>query len=419
MIEDIADSPLEAVERAGPGAGWSSRRNGLPNAVRWAVVLMVVVPLLLTGACSPKTVQGPGATATGLPGFSPAGPMANPRSIHSAVALRDGRVAIIGGNVLAPHSGSPVTGSVEVFDPNSGSFVPGASLREPRQTAAAVTLLDGLILVTGGIAADGLPLRSAELVDLAASASSPAGNMSIERYGHSMALLPDGRVLVVGGSSQAGPLASTELFDPSTKVFTPGPMMRSGRARPSTVSLNDGSILVVSDGTAERYEPALRSFSLVSEARDLPEVPALLPDGRVLLTGGIDPTLPQGTPRASGCPDGGCGGAPFPATSAAVLLDASSGRVTPVPSMREARMLHQAISLKDGRVLVAGGATNTQFERLLATAEVYDPRSSTFTTVGAMAQGRVWFTLSLLESGQVLVVGADAFLDVPAEVFTP
>lgn len=47
---------------------------------------------------------------------------------------------------------------------------------------------------------------------------------------HTAALLPDGRVIVVGGWGYSGELTSTEIYDPENDVWTPGcPELHEGR----------------------------------------------------------------------------------------------------------------------------------------------------------------------------------------------
>ena len=59
------------------------------------------------------------------------------------------------------------------------------------------------------------------------------GPMQHARVFHSMTLLPDGRVLVVGGEDPAGernaPHSTTEIFDPGTETWSPGPDLSEPR----------------------------------------------------------------------------------------------------------------------------------------------------------------------------------------------
>ena len=62
------------------------------------------------------------------------------------------------------------------------------------------------------------------------------------------------------------------------------------------------------------------------------------------------------------------------------------------------RGLHVAVRLRDGRVLVAGGAST-------ASAELYDPATNRWTPTGSMSVDRHSSTATLLRDGRVLVVG--------------
>src|SRR5215475_15889040 len=91
--------------------------------------------------------------------------------------------------------------------------------------------------------------------------------MQFQRYKQGAALLPDGKVLIAGGSNEIGrqiTYSSTEIFDPQTGRFSPGPRMKFPRFKllSSVVALNDGRILLA--GGAERpeiYDPKREVFT--------------------------------------------------------------------------------------------------------------------------------------------------------------
>jgi len=89
-----------------------------------------------------------------------------------------------------------------------------------------------------------------------------------------------------------------------------------------------------------------------------------------------------------------------PATPAGIRL-----RVSRIGTMTVSRAAHQATLLPDGRVLVTGGCAGQGCERILASAEVFDPDSRTFETVAPMATPRASHVAVALPDGHVLIAG--------------
>jgi hypothetical protein len=80
--------------------------------------------------------------------------------------------------------------------------------------------------------------------------------------------------------------------------------------------------------------------------------------------------------------------------------------------MAHARSHHTATLLSNGKVLVAGGSS-------LASAELYDPATGTWTATGSMALGRSAHTAKLLTNGMVLVAGGTPNSLTSAELYDP
>jgi len=120
----------------------------------------------------------------------------------------------------------------------------------------------------------------------------------------------------------------------------------------------------------------------------------LLPDGRVLVAGGcLDNPCPQGVAFAS-----------------AELYDPGTGSWSATGSMSVGRLFHTATPLMDGRVLVFGGSGGFggASSGELASAEIYDPKTGTWSPTGSTSVGSFGGLATRLLDGRVLVTGGGA-----------
>lgn len=145
--------------------------------------------------------------------WSATGSLNESRSLHTATTLPSGAVLVVGGQYILG-SGNRI--STEIYDPVSGTWTSAASMPVPRANHSATLLLSGQVFVAGGATGPGTAgtLSRAEIYEPDSDSWSAAASMSTARLQHSAALLPDGRVIVVGGLSGGTILSSTEIYDP-------------------------------------------------------------------------------------------------------------------------------------------------------------------------------------------------------------
>jgi hypothetical protein len=198
-------------------------------------------------------------------------------------------------------------------------------------------------------------------VTTSSSRFTPTGSLNEARGLHTATLLPNNKVLVAYGSNSSSyteatgyvGLSSIEVYDPGTGTFTE---------------------IVGEDGAGTFGHTA-----------------TLLPNGSVLLAGGFVNSVWDYGGSAS--------------SNGANLYDSSTGAFSGTGNMTANRGDHTATLLANGKVLIAGGADQDPTGTGLATVELYDPSTGTFTLTGSMAVGRFLHTATLLQNGKVLIVG--------------
>jgi hypothetical protein len=178
-------------------------------------------------------------------------PTRSPGTIHRAASVLygHGRILNVGGiDISTGHDEftAPPTATAEVIDLNQSN--PGwsrvASMNFPRQHHSATLLPDGKVLVTGGTSASGNSnpagaVKAAEMWDPAANTWSVMASGAAPRMHHSVALLlPDARVLVGGGGQTGFPgeveYSSFEFYSPPY-FFTGAPRPVIGPGTPGVL----------------------------------------------------------------------------------------------------------------------------------------------------------------------------------------
>src|SRR5258708_20994627 len=141
----------------------------------------------------------------------------------------------------------------------------GASMRQPRADHAAVALRDGRVLVAGGENGNFI-YKSAELYDPATDTWTAAAPMPRVRTQFLMAALPDGTVIALGGLEDRGAVSRTSIiYDPRTDTWREGARLSTDRVLSALTTLPNGDLLVIggpqaASNTAARYDPPPRAL---------------------------------------------------------------------------------------------------------------------------------------------------------------
>jgi len=270
-----------------------------------------------------------------------------------------------------------------------------------------------------------------------------------DMFCNGMAILPDGRPFVVGGTAAYDPFLGqirTSAYDPATGIFTDMQSMAHGRWYPTVTTLGDGTLMTFSgldetgatNTAVEIYTPGSGWSPEFTAPWTPPLYPRmhLLPNGTVFYSGSttsssiFDPSTHSwnmnvaqtnfsGT-RTYGTsallpltPANGFrpvviimgGGNPATATTEIIDLSASNPQWVFGPAMSQARVEMNATILPNGMVVALGGSANDEDGSTASfNTDIYDPVANTFTTGAANVYPRLYHSNSLLLPDATLLV---------------
>ncbi len=293
--------------------------------------------------------------------------------------------------------------SSEIYNPTTGTFSSGGTFADTRQAWFASPLPNGTILIVGGSTNNGSAcLDTAKIYNPASgSFTSTTGNMTTARCSPAVARLFSGKVLITGkdASPTLRQTMTAELYDPVAKTFSAtGTLLNTGSMAGATITLMANGKVLVAGGnvTAQTYDPNTGAWSQTAGQLNTVRYFAnavLLPTGKVLIAGGTTDFIHN--------------------LSSAELFDPQAGTFSPTGSMPEAALVPVMTAVSNGKVLVVFGDR---------AAALYNPATGTFGITGSTNVARSFPALFQLNNGKVLAAGGAGSNGAPlssAELYDP
>jgi hypothetical protein len=379
-------------------------------------IIVAVVPGSECGADPSPTPGGTGWTTTGALNIA--------RDSHTATLLDDGRVLVAGGRTAINDGVHEFTKTCESYNPDLGTWSMTTNFVGPaRYSHQAIKLPNGTVLIVGGTLKKVVHpwfvehTTSCELFDPVANTWTLTGAMQTVRAAHSLTLLADGRVLAVGGTSlrtgeNADWLSSCEIYDPAAGTWSATGSLNEARGGHGSVVLDDGKVLMGGGGhslsSCELYDPQTGNWSMAAEMN----VGRLLnEESFAKLSGGRILVAGGRTDQA--------------VLSSCEVYDQGTDSWSFVGSLNEPSDVPQIAALPDGSVLRAAGWPGG--ESVTNSSERYDPATESWSIQGHLTESHGNHTVTILQDGRALVAGGLSLIDWPnnntwtrvCEIYTP
>jgi serine/threonine-protein kinase len=326
---------------------------------------------------------------------------------NGVAQLATGKVAIFSACVNS--TCNTATKNTWVLDPQTGAINAGAPMAWSQLNPAVAVFNNGADVMIAGGRSNGDPIGVAEILDLTTGTFRAVPSMAAIRDQASATDIGNGRVLVAGGwisksSRKSGsniPTASAEIFDINTMKWSPAAPMSTARALAIATNLSDGRVLMAGGDhtwtggsfapnkqqvltSAEIYDPATDTWQgagNMSTPRAASSA-SLLPNGHILVVGGWSD------------------GHEYAQISTDEYTPGSGWRTGAMPG---AHAMNRQVQLKDGRVMVVGGADANG--NVTSESDLFDPVSGIWQRTGDLKQSVRWSAVVALVDGRVLLVG--------------
>jgi trimeric autotransporter adhesin len=391
-------------------------------------MLVLLMPVRAAqGQCTPHWDSGPAVA-----GFS-----SPPKA---SIGLPNGDI-IVGGSFVA--AGHAAASNIARFDAASGTWTAmGAGTNGAVRALAVLSngdvVVGGSFSLAGGITARGI----ARYTPSTGAWHALGGGLNVGGEVFSLAVLPNGRLVVAGGFSTAGPVAANNiaLYELSSDSFAScgsgtSAIVYALAALPSGDFLAGGGFSVsgVLGGNIARFSPVAGTWSSVAGGVSGGSIPVLamlvLPSGDVLVGGGLDHAGGQSVThlvrydtQVNTWTDVGLGGVAINAMAllpggdvilglngTSTVPNAGSGsfaQFNPASGswfLALGGVVYTVATLADGTVVLGGQLTQAGDARVLNGAR-YDPASHTFASLFPGSNGRV-LAMDALPGGDVVIGG--------------
>lgn len=377
--------------------------KGLRTGIAAAVMGCAVIALFGCGGggggSSTPTDGGTTPPAQKL-GWTTTASLKTARFGHTATLLPNGKVLVVGGDsapiseAFMPTARNYVSG-VEQYDPAAKTWTTTGNLHTARMGHTSTVLPNGKVLVVGGWSDPNSPRTEVELYDTATHTAVAGPSPAILHLNHTATMLPNGKVLVVGGRANGQSAYVCELYDPASNTWIAGPTMLEPRQTHMATLLPSGKVLVLGgygeSGQSlgpELYDPDTNTWASAAKPSDRRwSTATLLHSGKVLLI-----------PWMS-----------MAGTAATEIYEPASNTWSVAAPITTSNSGHTATLLPNGNVMMIGGGdyyvkSGRSYGSEVAT--LFDANANTWVQADKLILGsRLAHAATLLPNGSVLVVG--------------